>query len=50
LYDNPRYQTIKTILTKGLDLLQTDPPIAALSAAYTGSGRFCRPQQANIIQ
>ena len=50
LYDNPRYQTIKTILTKGLDLLQADPPIATLSAAYTGSGRFCRPQQTNIIQ
>jgi len=50
LYDNPRYQTIKTILAKGLDLLQADPPIATLSAAYTGSGRFCRPQQTNIIQ
>jgi transposase len=50
LYDNPRYQTIKTILSKGIDLLQADPPIAALSAAYTGEGRFCRPKQTNTIQ
>jgi len=50
LYDNPRYQTIKTILSKGIDLLRADPPIAALSAAYTGEGRFCRPKQTNTIQ
>jgi len=50
LYDNPRYQTIKTILSKGIDLLRADPPIATLSAAYTGEGRFCRPKQTNTIQ
>lgn len=49
-YDNPRYQTVKTILAKGLDLLQDDPASATLSAAYTGSGRFCRSRSANPIQ
>lgn len=49
-YDNPRYQTVKTILAKGLDHLQADPAIAGLPAAYTGTSRFCRPQKPNTIQ
>jgi transposase len=42
-FDNPRYQTVKTILKKGLDqqphqqsLLET------LAEVYTGKARFCR--------
>ena len=49
-YDNPRYQTVKTILAKGLDQLQAEPVIAILPAAYTGTGRFYRPRQPVIIQ
>ncbi len=42
-FDSPRYQTVKTILNKGLD----QQPLAenrldSLAATYTGQGRFCR--------
>ena len=49
-FDNPRYQTVKTILAKGLDQLQAEPAIVTLPAAYTGTGRFCRPQRPIVIQ
>jgi hypothetical protein len=42
-YGNPRYRTVKEILSKGLDQ-QTDllTPLQTLPDAYTGQGRFCR--------
>ena len=42
-YEDPRYRTVQTILSRGLD--QLAPPEKAqqtLSDAYTGSGRFTR--------
>lgn len=44
IYDNPKYQTVKTILAKGLEQLSIEPETVALPAAYTGTGRFCRNQ------
>jgi len=43
-YGDPKYITVKTILTKGLDQQtpETGPP--ALAGAYAGQGRFCRQQ------
>ena len=43
-FDNPRYNTVKTILKKGLDGLPTpEQAFDSLAASYTGHGRFCRP-------
>ena len=43
-FDNPRYGTVKTILTKGLDGLPTlEQTFDSLADSYTGHGRFCRP-------
>jgi len=43
-FDNPRYGTVKTILTKGLDGLPTpEQTFDSLADSYTGNGRFCRP-------
>jgi len=41
-YNEPRYRTVKTILTKGLD--QATPPALAeaTTTTYTRGGRFCR--------
>ena len=50
-FDNPRYQTVKTILAKGLD--QEPSPEAAfdqLGETYTGKGRFCRNINTLLIQ
>jgi transposase len=50
-FDNPRYQTVKTILAKGLD--QQPSPEAAfdqLGETYTGKGRFCRNINNLLIQ
>lgn len=42
-FDNPRYRTIKTILSKGLDQQPSDPEaFDSLSEVYTGGGRFSR--------
>jgi len=42
-FSNPRYRSVKTILDKGLDQqLNCLEHHGTLSAAYTGSGRFCR--------
>jgi len=44
-FDNPRYRTVKTILSKGLDQvpLQEEPSsIIPRSPVYTGSSRFLR--------
>jgi transposase len=42
-FDSPRYQTVKTILNKGLDQHPVEESLFdSLSAAYTGQGRFCR--------
>jgi len=50
-YDNPRYQTVKTILIKELDHLEmpreTD---RQLSDVYTGNGKFCRDANTLLIQ
>lgn len=50
IFDNPRYQTVKIILAKGLDSQPLEADTAPLPAAYTGAGRFCRLQQSTIIQ
>jgi len=42
-YDNPRYRTVKTILSQGLDhIVSKDDPgnTPALSSVYSGTGRF----------
>ena len=42
-YDNPRYRTVKIILKKGLDQLETEQmTLSELSQPYQGHGRFCR--------
>ncbi len=42
-FNNPRYRSVKAILDKGLDQqLSCLEHHQTLSAAYTGSGRFCR--------
>jgi hypothetical protein len=42
-FANPRYRTVKTILAKGLEQLPlTEPLFDALTATYTGQGRFYR--------
>ena len=43
-FDNPKYITVKTILTKGLDQLPDEPIAAPLPSSYTGKGRFQRTQ------
>jgi hypothetical protein len=50
-YDNPRYRTVKVILTKGLDQLaeETLTP-EALPEAYSGKGRFCRKDRSLFFQ
>jgi hypothetical protein len=40
-FDNPKYRTVKTILDKGLDQIESFPE-TPLGAAYTGKGRFTR--------
>ena len=49
-YDNPRYQTVKTILAKELDYI--DPPKSSqqLSNAYTGNGTFSRDTSTLLTQ
>jgi len=49
-YDNPRYQTVKTILAKELDYI--DPPKSnkQLSNVYTGDGTFCRDTNTLLTQ
>ncbi len=49
-YDNPRYQTVKTILVKELDYI--DPPKSSqqLSNVYTGDGTFCRDSNTLLTQ
>ena len=49
-YDNPRYQTVKTILVKELDYI--DPPKSSqqLSNVYTGDGAFCRDTNTLLSQ
>jgi len=42
-FENPRYQTVKTILEKGLDQTSVPGDTVPLSSVYTGSGRFLRP-------
>jgi len=50
-YDNPRYQTVKTILAKELDHLETPPETnKQLSNVYTGNGTFCRDANTLLIQ
>lgn len=50
-YDNPRYQTVKTILAKELDQLETpDHSPEQLSNVYTGDGTFCRDANDLLIQ
>ncbi len=50
-YDNPRYQTVKTILAKGLDQLETPQDIPEkLSDVYTGNGTFSRDANSLLIQ
>jgi len=50
-YDNPRYQTVKTILVKDLDQLETPPETSKqLSDVYTGNGTFCRDANTLLIQ
>ena len=50
-YDNPRYQTVKTILAKELDHLDTPPESSnQLSNVYTGDGTFCRDANTLLIQ
>ncbi len=50
-YDNPRYQTVKTILVKELDLLETpEQAPEQLSNVYTGNGTFCRNANDLLIQ
>ena len=42
-FDSPLYQTVKTILNKGLDQHPIEVGLFdSLAAAYTGQGRFCR--------
>lgn len=43
-FDDPRYRTVKTILQNGYDQqpAEVDLAPAALPAAYTGAGRYCR--------
>lgn len=50
IYDNPKYQTVKIILAKGLDQLRIEPESVALPPAYTGTGRFCRNQPRITLQ
>ncbi len=44
-FDNPRYRTVKSILTQGLDQEPLDPPanVVALPSVYKHEGRFLRP-------
>lgn len=43
MFDNPRYQTVKSILHQGLDQLCTEQDAAdGLAEAYSGTSRFCR--------
>ena len=49
-YDNPRYQTVKTILTKELDYHETPEPSRQLSDVYKGNGTFCRNVKTLLIQ
>ena len=40
---DPRYGTVKTILTRGLDQLVPEPAAElTLTQAYTSQGRYCR--------
>lgn len=39
---DPRYQTVKTILARGLDQLRDAPAEVPLAPAYTGQGRYSR--------
>jgi hypothetical protein len=41
-YDNPRYGTVKSILTQGLDQIPPDSGPVLLSSTYTASARFMR--------
>jgi hypothetical protein len=41
-YDNPRYGTVKSILTQGLDQIPPDSDPVLLSSIYTASARFMR--------
>ena len=50
-YDNPRYQTVKTILIKELDHLEMPRETSRqLSDVYTGNGKFCRDATTLLIQ
>jgi hypothetical protein len=40
-----RYRTVKAILAKGLDTLQTPVSVAPTSSTYLQGGRFCRDPQ-----
>lgn len=51
LYDDPRYQTVKTILEKDLDTLDDSLSAPAeLSGVYTGGGSFCRDTNSLFTQ
>ena len=42
-FDSPRYRTVKTILSKGLDQHPVQEDLFdSLTEAYTGQGRFSR--------
>jgi len=49
-YDNPRYQTVKTILEKELDYIDTPKSSQQLSNVYTGDGAFCRDTNTLLTQ
>ena len=45
-YNNPRYNTVKTILAKGLEQHPSaEQAFDSLADSYTGRGRFCRDTQ-----
>jgi hypothetical protein len=41
-FDNPRYRTVKSILSQGLDQVPVDNDTVLLSSIYTASARFMR--------
>jgi len=41
-FDNPRYRTVKEILTQGLDQAPMEKEAPPLAAVYTLQGRFLR--------